>query len=51
MSSIRTANAHRAFEYDSGNTPIGLVARQRYAGPKRPSVSTYSSLVSVVVVS
>ena len=32
MSSIRTANAHRAFEYDSGNTPIGLVARQRYAG-------------------
>ena len=32
MSSTRTANAHRAFEYDSGNTPIGLVARQRYAG-------------------
>ena len=31
MSSIRTANAHRAFEYDSDNTPIGLVARQRYA--------------------
>ena len=32
MGSIRTANAHRAFEYDSGNTPIGLAARQRYAG-------------------
>ena len=32
MSSIRTANAHRALEYDSENTPIGLVAAQRYAG-------------------
>ena len=31
MSSIRTANAHRALEYDSDNTPIGLVAAQRYA--------------------
>ena len=31
MSSIRTANAHRALEYDSENTPIGLVAAQRYA--------------------
>ena len=25
MSSIRTANAHRALEYDSDNTPIGIV--------------------------
>ena len=32
MSSIRTANAHRGFEYDSDSTPIGLVAAQRYAG-------------------
>ena len=32
MSSIRTANAHRALEFDSENTPIGLVAAQRYAG-------------------
>ena len=31
MSSIRTANAHRALEYDSENTPIGLAAAQRYA--------------------
>ena len=31
MSSIRTANAHRALEYDSDSTPIGLVAAQRYA--------------------
>ena len=32
MSSIRTANAHRALEYGSENTPKGLVAAQRYAG-------------------
>ena len=32
MSSIRTANAHRALEYDDENTPLGLVAAQRYAG-------------------
>ena len=34
MSSIRTANAHRALEFtdDDNNTPIGLVARQRLAG-------------------
>ena len=31
MSSIRTANAHRGFEYDDENTPLGLVAAQRYA--------------------
>ena len=34
MSSIRTANVHRAIEFttDDNNTPIGLVARQRFAG-------------------
>ena len=32
MSSTRTANAQRGFEYDSDDRPIGLVAAQRYAG-------------------
>ena len=33
MSSIRAANAHNAFDYDDTTSmPIGLVARQRYAG-------------------
>ena len=34
MSSIRTANAHRALEFttDDNNTPIGLIQRQRLAG-------------------
>ena len=34
MSSIRTANVHRAIEFtdDDNNTPIGLIPRQRFAG-------------------